>query len=195
MELLELIDTDKMYEDIKENPSAAEKYERVHTDEEADDVLARVIWAQKKICENDELVKKKKEQLQKLLKDYEARLNGGLKTYLENQQVTLRNYLDEKLNGKKGTVKLLHGNIRLKEDNGKTMFDDENLVIQYLQNRNMEDACVSIKKTIRKTDFKKLFKKDPSGHYFVDEDGQVIHGVHIEKEDGLQLGITPAKEG
>lgn len=193
MNLLEFMDEAELNDMMRADESAAPIENAINDDEEADEVLSKILWAKDKIEANKKLIEKKKEDIGRMLQDYERRLNGGYENYLDNLNIQLETYLRYKLNNKKGTLKLLHGNVRLKEDPGVTKFDDEAEVLRYLEDNALEEFCVTTKKSIRKTDFKKLFKKDDSGKYFTDNDGNIIHGVHIEKE-GLKLSITPAKK-
>ena len=96
------------------------------------------------------------------------------------------------MEGRKGSLKLFHGTASLKEDAGRTEVDDEEALIRWLKNNGHED-CVSTKESVAKTNLKKTFKKDKSGHYFVDDHGDVIQGVHVDKEEGLLLKIAPPR--
>lgn len=96
MKLIELMDEDEIRAGID---AATERGLKIHNDDEADEVIAQMIWAKKKIEDNRALVKKKAEQLKLQLQDYERRLNGGLEYYLENRQKDLEAYLNDKLQG------------------------------------------------------------------------------------------------
>lgn len=186
MKLIELMDEDEIRAGID---AATERGLKIHNDDEADEAIAQMIWAKKKIEENKELVKKKAEQLKLQLQDYERRLNGGLEYYLENRQKDLEAYLNGKLQGHKGSLKLFHGTASLKEDPGRTAVDDEDELIKWLK-ANGHAGCIATKESVSKTEIKKAFKKDASGRYFIDDDGNIIQGVHIDKEEGLQLKLT-----
>lgn len=191
MKLIELMEEDEIRERI-ERQAQADMPCVINNDEEADDTLAQMLWAKRKIEENKELVKKKAEQLKLQLQDYEKRLNGGLEMYLENRQHDLEAYLARKLDGCKGSLKLFHGTASLREDTGRTAVDDEAGLVKWLKNHGHED-CISTKESVAKTNLKKAFKKDRTGKYFVDEHGDVIQGVHVDKEEGLMLKIAPPR--
>lgn len=186
MKLIELMDEDEIRAGID---TATERGLKIHNDDEADEVIAQMIWAKKKIEDNKALVKKKAEQLKLQLQDYERRLNGGLEYYLENRQKDLEAYLNDKLQGHKGSLKLFHGTASLKEDPGRTAVDDEDSLIKWLK-ANGHAGCIATKESVSKTEIKKAFKKDASGRYFVDGDGNIIQGIHVDKEEGLQLKLT-----
>lgn len=186
MKLIELMDEDEIRAGID---AATERGLKIHNDDEADEVIAQMIWAKKKIEDNRALVKKKAEQLKLQLQDYERRLNGGLEYYLENRQKDLEAYLNDKLQGHKGSLKLFHGTASLKEDPGRTAVDDEDELIKWLK-ANGHASCIATKESVSKTEIKKTFKKDASGRYFVDGDGNIIQGIHVDKEEGLQLKLT-----
>lgn len=186
MKLIELMEEDEIRDQITRQ---VEMSYIIHNDDEADETLAQMLWAKRKIEENKALVKKKAEMLKAQLQDYERRLNGGLEVYLENRQHDLEAYLNSRLEGNKGSLKLFHGTASLKEDVGRTEVDDEEGLIKWLKQGGHAD-CVSVKESVSKTNLKKAFKKDRSGQYFVDEHGDVIQGVHVEKEAGLQLKIS-----
>ena len=186
MKLIELMDEDEIRAGID---AATERGLKIHNDDEADEAIAQMIWAKKKIEDNKALVKKKAEQLKLQLQDYERRLNGGLEYYIENRQKDLEAYLNDKLQGRKGSLKLFHGTISLKEDPGRTEVDDEDGLMKWLKEHG-HAGCISVKESVSKTEIKKTFKKDASGRYFVDESGNVIQGVHVDKEAGLQLKLT-----
>ena len=186
MKLIEFMDEDEIRSDIDRQ---AELPYIIHNDDEADNVLAQMLWARQKIEENKEKVKAKAEQLKLQLQDYEHRLNGGLEVYLDNRQHDLETYLNRKLEGRKGSLKLFHGTASLREDTGRTAVDDEAGLIKWLKNNGHED-CISTKESVAKTNLKKTFKKDRTGRYFIDDHGDVIQGVHVDKEEGLQLKIA-----
>lgn len=190
MELLHFMSPEEIQYSMAEDE---EKDVTPLTEDEADDILAKILWARRKIEENNKDIKQKKEEMKVLLENYEKRKNQGLRNYIESQAGPLQAYAQNALKNKKGTLHLLHGDLRLKEDIGTTEFDDEEAVLRFIKEKGLEEKCVSVRESVRKTDFKKLFKKDPSGHYFVDDEGNVIHGVHIQKEDGLQLSIMPSR--
>lgn len=189
MRLLELMDDEEIMESIKTDEDRALA---IHNDDEADEVLSQILWAKHKIEENNELVKQKAAELKLLLMNYEERLNGPLKHYAENRSKDLEAYATKKLENQKGSVKLFHGTVSMREDAGRTEVDDEEELIRWMKQTGHTD-CVTVKEALSKTALKKAFKKDPSGRYFVDENGDVIQGVHIAKEEGLQLRITEAK--
>lgn len=187
MKLIELMDEEEIRAGI--DATAERGVTAIHNDEEADEALSKMLWAKAKIEENNKIVKEKAEQLKAQLEDYRKRLNGGLEYYLENRQHDLEIYLNSKLQGRKGSLKLFHGTASLKEDPGRTTVDDEASLITWLK-KNGHAGCISTKESVSKTEVKKTFRKDPSGRYFLDEDGNVIEGVHIDKEEGLQLKIS-----
>ena len=186
MKLIELMEEDEIRDRIERQ---AEMPYAIHNDDEADETLAQMLWAKRKIEENKELVKKKAEMLKAQLQDYEKRLNGGLEYYIEARQPELEAYLAKRLEGRKGSLKLFHGTASLKEDAGRTAVDDEEMLIKWLKNHGHED-CIATKESVAKTAVKKAFTKDKSGHYFLDEHGDVIQGIHIDKEEGLLLKIS-----
>ena len=194
LKLFELLSENELEDDFEfVNAGENQMAFALMSDDDADDALARILWAKSQLDKNNEIIARKKKQLQLQLEDYEKRLNGKLETYQKYYSELLNDYLVKKLDNKKGTVKLLHGNARLKEPSVSTEFDDEKVLIQYLKDNNLYDKCISVKESVRKTDLKKLFQKDNSGSYFVDDSGNVVPGVHLNKEEGLQLAITPAK--
>ncbi len=189
MNPIELMDEDEIMESIAADEDRALA---IQNDDEADEVLSQILWAKRKIEENNELVKRKAAELKLLLMNYEERLNGSLKHYAENRSKDLEAYATKKLENQKGSVKLFHGTVSMREDAGRTEVDDEESLIRWMKQTGHGD-CVTVKESLSKTALKKAFKKDPSGRYFVDEDGNIIQGVHIAKEEGLQLRITEAK--
>ena len=189
MKLIELMEEDEIRDRIERQ---AEMPYAIHNDDEADETLAQMLWAKQKIEENKALVKKKAEALKAQLQDYERRLNGGLEVYLENRQHDLEMYLGSRLEGRKGSLKLFHGTASLREDAGRTEVDDEEALIKWLKSNGHED-CVSTKESVAKTNLKKAFKKDRTGRYFIDNHGDVIQGVHVDKEEGLQLKIAASR--
>lgn len=186
MKLIELMEEEEIRACMEQE---AESRYAIHNDDEADEVLAQMLWAKRKIEENKELVKKKAEILKAQLQDYEKRLNGGLEYYLEARQPELEAYLAKRLEGRKGSLKLFHGTASLKEDAGRTEVDDEEALIKWLKNNGHAD-CIATKESVAKTAVKKAFTKDKSGRYFLDEHGDVIQGIHIDKEEGLLLKIS-----
>lgn len=186
MKLIELMEEEEIRACMEQE---AEGRYAIHNDDEADEVLVQMLWAKRKIEENKELVKKKAEVLKAQLQDYEKRLNGGLEYYLEARQPELEAYLAKRLEGRKGSLKLFHGTASLKEDAGRTAVDDEEALIKWLKNNGHAD-CIATKESVAKTAVKKAFTKDKSGRYFLDEHGDVIQGIHIDKEEGLLLKIS-----
>lgn len=186
MKLIELMEEEEIRACMEQE--AEGKY-AIHNDDEADAVLAQMLWAKRKIEENKEIVKKKAEELKAQLQDFEKRLNGGLEYYLEARQPELEAYLAKRLEGQKGSLKLFHGTASLKEDAGRTVVDDEEELIKWFKNNGHED-CITTKESVSKTSMKKAFKKDKSGRYFIDDNGDVIQGIHIDKEEGLLLKIS-----
>ena len=172
---------------------------RLKDNNEADECLGRILWAQETIAKNDELVKEKKAQLLAQLEDYDRRLSGRLRNYLAYQQAILKAYLyahfgkDENGSQKTGTLPLFNGNVRLKAPSESLVVDDEDAAVKWLKENGFNDAVI-IKESVKKSDAKKLFKRDESGRYLLDKEGNVIHGMHIDKEDGLQLAITAPKD-
>lgn len=162
-------------------------------DDDADEALAKVLWAKNKIEENEKLVKAKKAELMEALADYEQRLNNGLRNFVAYRSEQLRTYALSKLKGKKGTYPLFHGGIQLKEDAGSVEIEDEAVLIEYLKRSGLFEQCVKVEPKVNKTKFKGLFEKDESGHYFKGKDGSIIQGVHIDKKDGLQVNLTKPK--
>lgn len=155
------------------------------SDDEADDALAKIIWAKKKVEENNQKIKKKKEELEKMLGDYEKRLNKNLKSYIDYQSALLRGYLKDNKGNK--TLKLFHGNVRVRKPSESLTIDDENMLVNWLKEAGYKD-CIKVKEAISKTNLKKAFKKDPSGEYLIDDSGNVIHGVHFERgEETIQI--------
>ena len=163
-------------------------------DDAADDALAKVLWAKAKMEENDKLIKAKKAELKEMLEDYEERLNGRLRNFVEYRTEQLKTYAMNKLKGKKGAYPLLHGNVQLKEDVGSVEIEDDAELIKYLRESELFGQCAEDKVAINKTKLRSLLSKDESGHYFVDGNGNVIHGVHIEKKDGLQVSIAKPRK-
>ena len=189
MNLIELMEDEEIRDRVT---SKAEENVVIHNDDEADEVLAQMIWATEKIAGNKALVKKKAQQLKEALVTYEKRLNGSLERYLENRQRDLEMYLNSRLDGGKGSIKLFHGTVSMREDTGRTVIDDEDAVIQYLKSSGHEN-CITVKESVSRTALKKAFRKDPSGRCFLDEDGNILQGAHIDKEEGLHAAIRPAK--
>ena len=66
MKILDFVDDDELMEEVKDDSFIP----MLKTEDEADEALAKIIWARKKIAGNEVKVKKKKEELQKLLADY-----------------------------------------------------------------------------------------------------------------------------
>lgn len=186
MKLIELMEEEEIRACMDKE---AEGRYAIHNDDEADEMLAQMLWAKHKIEENKELVKMKAEVLKAQLQDYEKRLNGGLEYYLEARQPELEAYLAKRLEGRKGSLKLFHGTASLKEDAGRTAVDDEEGLIKWLKNHGHED-CITTKESVAKTAVKKAFVRDKSGRYFLDEHGDVIQGIHVDKEEGLLLKIS-----
>lgn len=184
MKILDFVDDDELMEEVKDNSFIP----MLKTEDEADEALAKIIWARKKIAGNEVKVKKKKEELQKLLADYEKRLNKSLESYLSYQSSLLKGYIESQ---DSKTLKLFHGNVRIKKPAESLSIDDENSLLLWLKETGCK-SCIKTKETISKTELKKTFKKDPSGDFLVDSAGNVIHGAHFERgEESLQ--ITEAK--
>lgn len=187
MNLLELMTDEEIDKEVR---SESEVSVPINTEAEADRTMGKIIWAKNKKKENDEKIKAKKAELMEQLALYERRLNGPLESYIEHQELMLQAYCNNVLKGKKGSVPLFYGNARLTYDRGSVVFDDEEAVLNFLRQNQMAKDCVTLKASIRKTDFRKLFTEDASGHYFHDSEGNIIKGVHIDKKDGLQLALT-----
>jgi hypothetical protein len=165
-------------------------------DSAADDAFAKVLWAKAKIEENEKLVKAKKAELKELLDDYDQRLNGKLRSFVEYRTEQLKTYAFQKLKGKKGSYPLLHGNVQLKEDIGTVELDAENEaeLIKYLRVNGIFDKCAEDKVVINKTKLRSALTTDKSGHNFVDAEGNIIHGAHINKKDGLQVTLAKPRK-
>ena len=73
MNLIELMEDEEIKDRIT---SEAEENVVIHNDDEADEVLAQMLWANEKIAGNRALVKKKAQELKEALAAYERRLNG-----------------------------------------------------------------------------------------------------------------------
>lgn len=192
MHLIELMSDEELKQDVNNTNEVAPIFV-LNSEDDADECLSKILWADKKLEENSKLIEKKKKQLDELLKDYENSLNSKLENYRSIQEDLLREWMISKFGNTKKSAKLLHGTVRMKEDAGRTAVDDEGQLIGFIKANDLQDKCVTVKETVRKSDFKKLFEKDPSGHYFVDKNGNIIPGVHIDKSDDLQLSIRPAK--
>lgn len=192
MHLIELMSDEELKQDVNNTNEVASIFV-LNSEDDADECLSKILWADKKLEENSRLIEKKKKQLDELLKDYENSLNSKLENYRSIQEDLLREWMISKFGNTKKSAKLLHGTVRMKEDAGRTAVDDEGQLIGFIKANDLQDKCVTVKETVRKSDFKKLFEKDPSGHYFVDKNGNIIPGVHIDKSDDLQLSIRPAK--
>lgn len=168
---------------------------KLKDDNEADDCLGRILWAQQKLADNEALVKAQKERLMAQLMDYEHRLNNRLRNYMAYQKDLLKEYLESKFGeGKTGTLPLFNGNAQLKKPSESLAIDDEETVVSWLKANGFNNA-INTKETVKKTEAKKLFKKDKSGQFLVDGDGNVIQGMHIEKADGPQLAVSAPKAG
>ena len=165
-------------------------------DNAADDAFAKVLWAKAKIEENEKLVKAKKAELKEMLDDYDQRLNGRLRNFVEYRTEQLKAYALQKLKGKKGSYPLFHGSVQLKEDVGTVEIDSENEaeLIKYLRANGIFDQCAEDKVVINKTKLRSVLAKDKSGHNFVDAEGNIIHGAHIEKKDGLQVTLAKSRK-
>lgn len=192
MHLIELMSDEELKQDVNNTNEVAPIFV-LNSEDDADECLSKILWADKKLEENSKLIEKKKKQLDELLKDYENSLNSKLENYRSIQEDLLREWMISKFGNTKKSAKLLHGTVRMKKDAGRTAVDDEGQLIGFIKANDLQDKCVTVKETVRKSDFKKLFEKDPSGHYFVDKNGNIIPGVHIDKSDDLQLSIRPAK--
>lgn len=192
MHLIELMSDEELKQDVNDTNDIGPVFS-LDTEEDADECLSKILWANRKIEENNKLVEKKKKQLETLLKDYEDSLNKKLENYRSIHEDLLREWMINRFGNIKKSAKLLHGTVRMKEDTGRTAVDDEGQLIDFIKANNLQDKCVTIKESVRKSDFKKLFEKDQSGHYFVDKAGNIIPGIHIDKSDDLQLSIRPAK--
>lgn len=192
MHLIELMSDEELKQDVNNINEVAPIFV-LNSEDDADECLSKILWTDKKLEENSKLIEKKKKQLDELLKDYENSLNSKLENYRSIQEDLLREWMISKFGNTKKSAKLLHGTVRMKEDAGRTAVDDEGQLIGFIKANDLQDKCVTVKETVRKSDFKKLFEKDPSGHYFVDKNGNIIPGVHIDKSDDLQLSIRPAK--
>ena len=193
MNILELMNETEIEKEV-----ATIDFPHVISEDEADETLARILWAESKIKENEKIVKEKKEELMNMLVNYEKRLNDNLRNYAANQRNNLNLFLREKLRDKDGnintgTVKLFHGNIRLKKPSESMGIDDEERAIAWLK-ENGYGATLKNKVTISKTEAKKLFKKDEFGQYYVDKNNNIIPGIHVElSSNDLELAITPNK--
>ena len=192
MHLVELMSDEELKQDV-EDTNEIEPVFVLNTEDDADECLSKILWAKKKLEENNKLIEKKKKQLDELLKNYEKSLNSKLENYRSIHEDLLREWMINRFGNTKKSAKLLHGTVRMKEDTGRTAVDDEGQLIGFIKANNLQDKCVTIKESVRKSDFKKLFEKDQSGHYFVDKAGNIIPGVHIDKSDDLQLSICPTK--
>lgn len=194
VKLFELLPEEDIEDDVNFVSGEKEQFGfNLETDDDADDAMARILWAKSEINKNNALIDKKKKELQKQLDDYEKRLNCKLENYGSYYSELLRTYMLKKFDNKKGTLKLFHGNVRLKEPSATTEFDDEKALLDYIKSNNLQSKCVTVKESVRKTDLKKLFDKDKSGLYFVDANGDIVPGVHINKDEELKISITPAK--
>ncbi len=163
-------------------------------DSAADDAFAKVLWAKAKIEEHEKLVKAKKAELKEMLDDYEQRLNGRLRSFVKYRTEQLKAYALQKLKGKKGSYPLLHGNIQLKEDGGTVEIENEEELVKYLCASGIFEQCAENKVVVNKTKLRSLLQKDESGHNFVDGEGNIIHGVHINKKDGLQVTLAKPRK-
>lgn len=182
-----------------ENSVEAPFYQSIVTEAEADEALAKLIWAKKKIEEADEKIKAKKQQLQEQLQEYERRLKSNIENYASLQSDLLYAYLENKLkdrdgNVKKGSIKLFNGTIGLKEPRGSVVIEKgkENNLVELLKQLG-KSQCINIKETVYKDEISKTFKLDPSGHYFMTDNGDIIQGIEYQKPDKLQLSVTKPK--
>lgn len=191
MNIVDLMEDKDLMKEVDECNESKDDSTLIHSDDEADEVLGRIIWARKKLDNAEKVYKKKEVMLKEQLDNYKHRLMDGLKSYEEYQSATLQDYLARKFNNKKGSVKLLHGNARLSEHPESVVIDDEEALMKYIAEHKLK-ACVKVKAVPQKTLIKKALQKDNSGHYFVNGE-DIVPGVHIEKEPGFKLGITPAK--
>lgn len=192
MNLLELMSDEEIQAEIEQDKNSFTV--KKLTEDEADEILSKIIWADKKIKENEEKIKRKKKELENNLDMYARRLNGSLIEYTNYQKTLLKGYLEEQLGNKKGTLKLFHGNIRLKNPTESVVVDSdsEKNLVKYLTEKKYTD-CLSTKTSVLKTGIKNRFKKDPSGIYFMDGE-DIVQGVRIQKSsEGLEFAYTPAK--
>lgn len=198
MNIMSLLNPEALKNEVDSFGEQVESGEQVlrpalKNNDEADDCLGRILWAQEKLAENEATVKARKEQLLAQLTDYEHRLNNRLRSYLSYQQEMLKEYLVAHFGeGETGTLPLFNGNAQLKKPSESLAIDNEDAVVAWLKANGFESA-INTKETVKKTEAKKLFKKDGSGQYLVDGDGNIIQGLHIEKADGPQLVVSAPK--
>ena len=97
-------------------------------------------------------------------------------------------------NSPKGSIKLFNGTIGLKEPRGSVVIEKgkENNLVELLKQLG-KSQCINIKETVYKDEISKTFKLDPSGHYFMTDNGDIIQGIEYQKPDKLQLSVTKPK--
>ena len=193
MEIVDFDDTESAKKVLTREAEDVSSF-TISNEEEAEDVMGKVAWAIRTIDQNNEKVSMKKTLYDNQLEEYRHRLNAGLESYLEYGRSRLEDYARRTLKDKKGTVKLMHGNLRLATPTVTYNYNDEDALLQWLID-NKKDKCIRTKKSIDKVTFKKEFTEiNDQGTELLAADNagvkQAIPGIRLEKEDGLAFKMT-----
>ena len=153
----------------------------LESDAQADRFLSMYKLKQRKIIENNEALKAARERYKNHFERLERRLNSELERSCEFYKSKLEEYAITKLNGEKGSIKLLNGTIAMKKPQAEISYDEEK-VVAWLRAHGQEQF---VNMSIKKSDLKKASKKDGMVQKIGDE---IIDGIaYTEKPLAFSL--------
>ncbi len=165
---------------------------KIKNNDEADEVLGKIIWAQNQIAKNTEIVNSKKEKLMARLEAYENELNGSLRSYAEWQLTRLEAYARATMNNQKGAMKLFNGSVQLKKPTVKYDYKDAEATIKWLKEKGFGE-CIRVKEELDKVALKNKFKDTNDSMTAITYNGEQIPGVTLSLDKDPVFSISQPK--
>ena len=195
MNLDELMETIEQQEDVEvfsgldlSTPEKRQAY-RIEDDTQCDRVLSWYNKKQEIINHNIELAKQAKKAYDDKINAWLEHVNKPYENSNNFYSYIIEEYMANKFNGKKGTLKLFNGDIKYFQPKDTIEYEDEENIIKWLEENNYKDY-IRVTTNINKVDLKKAAKQKGTTLCI---DDKPIPGISFIPQE-MKLTISPLKQ-